>query len=296
MPDISLTFGSDSKATVSTTGAALLELTIGSKNIIRPTANPIEIFAGSVLAPWQNRLAGGEWFDSSGEKKSLSINEQDLGNALHGLVFTSEFTILSQSNSRVELGTRIDPTEGYPFTVDVEIAYELDELGFSCEFSATNAGESAAPFVIGFHPYFTIGDPKGATLVLPAQSYYPQDGNKIPLTKVSVAGTNYDFRSARQLEGAELDDFFTDLEMSNGEIVSELKTADWGIELSQSKNLGHLVVYLKNNYESAGEFVTALAIEPASGPANAFNSNEDVPLIEPAGSFSGNWGVRLAAE
>jgi aldose 1-epimerase len=296
MPDISLTFGSDSKATVSTTGAALLELTIGSKNIIRRAANPIEIFAGSVLAPWQNRLAKGEWLDSGGDKRSLAINEQVLGNALHGLVFTSEFVVLEQSSNRVVLGTRIVAADGYPFNIDIEITYEINDFGFSCEFSATNAGESAAPFVIGFHPYFTIGDPKGATLVLPAQSYYPQDGNKIPVTKVSVAGTNYDFRSARQLEGVELDDYFTDLEISNGEIVSCLKTADWTIELSQSENLGHLVVYLKDNYESAGKFVTAIAIEPASGPANALNSHEDVTLIEPAGSFRGHWGVRLAAK
>ena len=296
MPGISLVFGADSKAIVSTTGAALLELSIDSKRLITQTTDPIEIFAGSVLAPWQNRLAKGEWFDSAGEQRSLVINEQALGNALHGLVFSSEFAVLEQSSNRVQLGKRIVATAGYPFTVDIEISYEINDLGLSCEFSATNASESTAPFVIGFHPYFTIGNPEGATLKIPAQSYYPQDANKIPLAKESVGGTNFDFRSARKLAGVTLDDYFTDLEISNGEVVSNLKTADWSIELRQSANLRHLVVYLKDNYESEGKLVTAIAIEPASGPANALNSKEDLALIEPAGSFSGNWRVGLTAQ
>jgi aldose 1-epimerase len=111
-----------------------------------------------------------------------------------------------------------------------------------------------------------------------------------------VAGTSFDFRSARQLAGVALDYYFTDLEIVKGEVVSTLNTADWSIELSQSANLGHLVVYLKDNYESAGELVTAIAIEPASGPANALNSKEDLTLIEPGDSFRGNWSVRLAAQ
>jgi aldose 1-epimerase len=296
MPEISLVFGSDSNAVVSTTGAALIELSLESNKLITRPVDPIDIFAGSVLAPWQNRLARGEWFDGSGEKRSLAINEQGLGNALHGMVFNSEFVVLEQSGNRVLLQKRIVTTDGYPFTLDIQITYELGEFGFLCEFSATNLGESPAPFVIGFHPYFTIGDPKAATLEIPAQSYYPQDANKIPLTKASVVGTSFDFRSARQLAGVALDDYFTDLEIVKGEVVSTLNTADWSMELSQSANLAHLVVYLKDNYESAGELVTAVAIEPASGPANALNSKEDLALIEPGDSFRGNWSVRLAAQ
>jgi aldose 1-epimerase len=291
-----LSSGPGSKATVSTIGASLLELSIESKNLITRPKEPLKIFAGSVLAPWQNRLAKGQWSDSQGRIQSLPINETDRNNALHGLVFASEFTVLEQNSNRVMLRNRIVATDGYPFTVDIEVAYELNELGFSCEFSATNAGESVAPFVIGFHPYFTIGNPESATLRLPAQSYYQQDANKIPLTRDSVAGTNFDFRFERELAGLALDDYFTDLETVNGEVVSTLKTADWSLELSQSASLGHLVVYLTENYKSVGEQVTAIAIEPASGPANALSSKEDLALIEPADSLRGNWSVRLTAQ
>lgn len=296
MPEISLVFDSDSKAIISTTGASVLELSIKSKKLITRTADPTKIFAGAVLAPWQNRLANGEYFDSNGNLKVVPINEQDFGNALHGLVFTTEFDVLKQTDNKVVLGTTIAATDGYSHNIELEVTYQISDAGFLCEFIATNNSESVAPFVIGFHPYFTIGDPIKSTLGLPAESYYPQDKNKVPLARASVAGTSFDFRKERTLEGAILDDYFTDLQIVNGEIVSCLNTCEWSLELSQSTNLRHLVVFLKENYESDGELVAAIAIEPASGPANAFNSKEDLVLIEPADSFRGNWSVRLTAQ
>lgn len=296
MPDIPLVFGSDSKAVISTTGASLLELSLTSKNLITRTPDPIKIFSGAVLAPWQNRLAKGEYFDGHGNLKVVPITEQAFGNALHGLVLTAEFDVVEQTDNKVVLGTNIAATDGYPHNLELEVTYQLADGGFFCEFKVTNNSEAVAPFVIGFHPYFTIGDTKNSTLVLPAESYYPQDKNKIPLTKSSVAGTSFDFTTERTLEGVALDDYFTDLKVANSEIVSRLRTAEWTLELSQSTNLRHLVVYLKENYDSEGKQVAAIAIEPASGPANAFNSKEDLALIDAGASFSGNWSVRLAAQ
>jgi aldose 1-epimerase len=296
MPDISLAFGSGSTATISSVGAALLELSIESKKLITRPTDPLKIFAGSVLAPWQNRLAKGQWVDPQGQAQSLPINEPNLNNALHGMVYATEFSVREQTGSKVTLGTLLDSPDGYPYSMDIEITYELDELGLTCSFSVTNKSESAAPFVIGFHPYFTIGDPTTAKLLFPAQSYYTQDGNKIPVSKTSVAGTSFDFRSARSLADAKLDDYFTDLITTEGEAVYRLETSDWAIELHQSATLSHLVVYLAHEYDAEGGQVSALALEPASAPANALNSKEDLHYIEPGATFTGNWSVRLAAE
>lgn len=296
MSNLSLQLGSGSKAIISKTGASLLELSIDSKKLTRHADDPISIFAGSVLAPWQNRLAKGEYLDQNRILRTLPINEQKYSNALHGMVLTSEFDVLVHTDSQIVLRTGVSATSGYPHNLELTITYKLTDRDFSCGFTATNNSESVAPFVIGFHPYFNIGEPKDVTLTLPAQSYYPQDDNKIPTAKASVTGTKFDFRTGKTLEGVILDDYFTDLQIANGEIVSRLNTADWSLELSQSTNLRHLVVYLKDNYESEGRLFNAIAIEPASGPADAFNSKEDLALIEPGASFSGNWSVRLAAQ
>ena len=296
MPEVSLEFGPGSKAVISTSGAALLELSIDSKQLITKAAYPLKVFAGSVLAPWQNRLAKGEWVDDSGNLHKLPINEPDRNNAHHGLVFDSEFSIQHRSNNSVVLETNFASPNGYPFNLSIRVSYLLDGNGLSCEFNAANGGDKAAPFVIGFHPYFTIGNPERAKLTLPAQSFYTQNENKVPIEKQNVAGSGYDFRVGKHLTGVRLDDTFTDFGFVNGEAVSVLETEDWKIELSQSENLGYIVVYLTDSYESEVGNVSAIALEPASGPPNAFNSKDGLVVIEPASTFSGSWSVRLAAQ
>jgi aldose 1-epimerase len=296
MPEIFLEFGFRSKAVISTTGAALWELSIDSKQLITKSADPLKVFAGSVLAPWQNRLAAGEWVDDFGQLHKLPINEPDRNNSHHGLVFDSEFSIQHQSKNSVVLETTLASPSGYPYNLSIRVSYLLNDSGLSCEFSAVNDGDKAAPFVIGFHPYFTIGNPERAKLNLSARSFYTQNENKVPIEKQNVAGTGYDFRAGTTLGGVILDDTFTDLEFVNGEAVSILQTPDWKMELSQSANLGYIVVYLTDSYESEMGFVSAVALEPSSGPPNAFNSKDGLVAIEPASSFSGFWSVRLAAE
>jgi aldose 1-epimerase len=296
MPEISLEFGIGSKAVVSTTGAALLELSIDSKHLITKAVDPLKVFAGSVLAPWQNRLAMGEWVDDFGQLHKLPINEPDLNNAHHGLVFDSEFSIQHQSKNSVVLETNLASPIGYPFNLSIRISYHLDGSVLTCEFAATNDGDKVAPFVIGFHPYFSIGKAKDAKLTLPAQSFYTQNKNKIPIERQNVSETGYDFRAGKTLDGVILDDTFTDFEFVSEEAVSVLETSDWKIELSQSANLGYAVVYLTDSYESEVGIVSALALEPASGPPNAFNSKDGLVVIEPASTFSGAWSVRLAAQ
>lgn len=296
MPDIVLTNGAGDTATLSTTGASILELSLDSKKLIRRAKNATEVFSGAVLAPWQNRLANGEWVDPSGRTLRNPKNEIGLGNAHHGLVFDAQFSVKEQKTNSITFEHLIDESAGYPFKVNLEISYELTELELVCRFTATNMGTEVAPFVIGFHPYFAIGDSSQALLTLPAQSYYTQTKSKIPDVKVTTRGSDFDFSNSKVLAGLELDDFFTDLVSKSGEIVSELVTSEWSVELYQSDTLKHLVIYLTEQFDSEIGALSALAIEPASGAANAFNNQEDLVLINPGEKFNGHWGVRLATK
>ena len=296
MPDIVLANGAGDTATLSTTGASILELSLDSKKLIRRAKNATKVFSGAVLAPWQNRLANGEWVDPSGRTLRNPINEIGLGNAHHGLVFDAQFSVKEQKTNSITFEHLIDESAGYPFKVNLEISYELSELELVCRFTATNVGAEAAPFVIGFHPYFAIGDSSQALLTLPAQSYYTQTKSKLPDVKVTTLGSDFDFSNSKVLAGVELDDFFTDLVAKSGEIVSKLVTAEWSADLHQSDNLKHLVVYLTDQFDSDSGLISALALEPASGAANAFNNQEDLVLINPGEKFSGHWGVRLATK
>jgi galactose mutarotase-like enzyme len=101
MPDIVLTNGVGASATLSTTGASILELSLDSKKLIHRAKDATKVFAGAVLAPWQNRLAKGEWVDPTGRTLRNPINEIGLGNAHHGLVFESEFSVKKQNNNAI---------------------------------------------------------------------------------------------------------------------------------------------------------------------------------------------------
>jgi aldose 1-epimerase len=296
MPDIVLTNGAGASATLSTTGASILELSLDSKKLIHKAKDATKVFAGAVLAPWQNRLAKGEWVDSSGRTLRNPINEIGLGNAHHGLVFDADFSVKEQNGNLIAFQRLISESVGYPFKVNLEISYELTEFELVCRFTATNVGAEVAPFVIGFHPYFAIGDSSKALLTLPARSYYTQTKSKIPEVKVPTQGSAFDFSNGKVLAGLEIDDFFTDLSVNSGEIVSKLVTSEWSAELHQSENLRHLVVYLTDHFDSESGVISALALEPASGAANAFNNQQDLVLMKPGENFSGYWGVRLATK
>lgn len=296
MSEIVLEFDSNSKALISTTGASVLELSLESKNIIKKPKYAQSIFAGAILAPWQNRIAHGLWVDDSGNSFELPINEAELGNAHHGLVFDYDFEIVKQAQASVVLAARIPFVAGYPFNVELEINYELTGEGFYCGFRVDNAGHETAPFVIGFHPYFALGDPESAILTMPAASFYTQNANKIPVAKVPTVGTEFDFSKGRALGNLGIDDFFTDLRVVDSEIITRLKTPSWCIQLRQSENLKHTVIYRTDNYETEQGVISALAVEPASASADAFNSKEDLVFLRPKESFAGSWSVVLAAE
>ena len=135
MPDFFLTTGVGASATLSTTGASILELSLDSKKLIHRAKDATKVFAGAVLAPWQNRLNNGEWVDPSGKTLRNPINEIGLGNALHGLVFDAELSVKEQETNSIIFEHLIGESAGYPFKVNLEIAYELTEFEFTCRFT-----------------------------------------------------------------------------------------------------------------------------------------------------------------
>jgi aldose 1-epimerase len=124
--------------------------------------------------------------------------------------------------------------------------------------------------------------------------HYTQDEQKIPKIKKPVLETTFDFSNGKSLLGLKVDDYFTDLEVTDGEILSKLETPNWTIEIIQSSNLKHLVIYFMEKYEIESGVISAVALEPASAPGNAFNTKQDLVLLEPRDTFTGNWKVRLA--
>jgi len=145
--------GAGYRAAVTEVGAHLRELSWQGRPLIRGFAADRlpPMYSGAVLAPWPNRLGGGH-YTFQGQQLQLPINEVDRGNALHGMVFDRPWTIADIAADSVILRCRVWPTEGYPFQLDLELRYQLDERGLSIDLTAVNGGSGDAPYGCSFHP------------------------------------------------------------------------------------------------------------------------------------------------
>src|SRR5438552_1653900 len=85
---------------------------------------------GLPLLPWPNRLADGS-YEFDGEQMQLPIDEIARRNAIHGLTRYVNWTLTDRADDRVRVAYRLYPRHGYPFTLDLQIDYALDDSGLT---------------------------------------------------------------------------------------------------------------------------------------------------------------------
>ena len=107
----------------------------------------------------------------------------------------------------------LHPQPGYPFTLELEVAYRLTADGLEVTLQATNRGDTPAPFGAGFHPYLArgLGSTRGSSCPR-ARACRWTSGCCRRAPAVPVEGTEYDFRRLRPLGELALDTCFGDLE------------------------------------------------------------------------------------
>ncbi len=202
------------RAVVVEVGGGLRELTVGGAQVLDgyPETEMCSDARGLPLVPWPNRLADGRWrFDGlSGE---LPEDEPAHGCALHGLARHLSWTASERTAARVVMSVVIWPRRQWPFTLAVSVEYALTDDGIAVTTRVRNEGAQPAPWACGQHPYLTVGTElvDDAELLLPAQTRLPTDSRQLPTGREPVAGTAYDFRSARRIGDLHLDYAFTDL-------------------------------------------------------------------------------------
>ncbi|WP_223691639.1 aldose 1-epimerase family protein [Leifsonia poae] len=290
-----LTFGTLS-ATVTQVGAGLRRLRLGDVDLTEPfpeSATPPS-GCGIVLAPWPNRVKDGAW-THDGVLRQLALTEPAKGNAIHGLLRYRPYELVERTASSVTQAAVIVPEPGYPFLLDTTVRHELEANGLAVTHTVTNAGEAPAPVALGAHPYPKIGDvPTGElTVTVAAATHFEVDERLNVVGESAVDGTEFDLRSGRAVGGLRLDDGFADVAVTAGRASHILAAPDgrrvvvWGDEAFR-----YVQVYTSRTFATDTASDVAIAIEPMTAPANAFNTGRGVRWLAPGETWTVSWGIR----
>jgi len=207
---------------------------------------------GQVLAPWPNRLSGGE-YDFDGEHHQLALSEPKSSSAIHGLVRWASWYAIERDEARVVMEHVLHPQPGYPFTLRLRVEYRLGGDGLSVRTTAENIGARACPFGAGHHPY--IAAPSGSV-------------DDLLLQGTPIGARRYDDTLA--LEGP-----------------WRLEVGD--VTVWADEHWRYVQLFTGDDKPDVAR--RALAVEPMTCPPNAFRNGEDVLRLEPGERFDGRWGI-----
>ncbi|TFC81859.1 aldose epimerase [Cryobacterium sp. TMS1-20-1] len=252
--------------------------------------------AGIVLVPWPNRIRDGQW-TQNGIKRQLALTEPTRQNAIHGLLRFAAYCELSRQSDSVTLGATVFPQSGYPFHLETEVTYALTADGLNVTHRVTNVGAEAAPVAVGAHPYLKIGDvPTGDLVVrVDAATHLDVDDRLNPTGETPVDDTRFDLRAGIAVGDLDLDDGFGGV----GSAGEHTLTAADGrrVTLWGDENMRYVQVFTPRIFpvSTAGAEPIrgqAIAIEPMTAPADAFNSGAGLHWLEPGEQWVVRWGIR----
>lgn len=287
----------DVTATVAELAASLRRVRVGSTEIVQdygPDALPSGA-SGIVLVPWPNRVRDGRW-TLDGKVQQLDVSEPSKGNASHGLLRNTGYRVADRSESTVTLAATVFPQHGYPFHLDTSVRYGLTPSGIAVTHRIANVGSGRAPVGVGCHPYLRVGDTPMRDLVVTVSGtrMLETDDRSLPVAEAPVAGTPKDLRGGVALRDLDLDTAYTGLASVDGRVRHRLTAPDGrAVELAADPVFRWTQVFTTQVYDTDAGRIDAVAIEPMTCPADAFNSGTDLTWLEPGESWTAGWSLSL---
>ena len=290
----------DYHATIASVGATLRTLEYRGRPLVVPfDADEVRpAYRGATLAPWPNRVVDGR-YTFEGTEQQLPLTEPSRGHALHGLAAWLDFAAVDRSGSSVTFAATIEAQAGYPHRVEVVVEFILDEEGLHTAVTGTNTGPGRAPWGTGPHPYLVAGDGRvdDWTLTLPAATVLTVTEDRlIPSGTADVAsesGGVFDFRTPRVIGDTFIDHAFTDVDRdASGTATVEVRAADGtGVELLWDAACPWVQVHTADTNVPETNRI-GLAVEPMTCPPDAYNSGDDLIVLEPGASATARWSIR----
>lgn len=279
-------------AEIAQVGASLRALAVGGVDLVPRYADdlPTPTASGIVLVPWPNRVRDGRW-TQRGVTRQLAISEPALGNASHGLLRFAPYRLEEQTPEAVALGADIFPQTGYPFALQTRVTYSLTDDGITVRHDVRNVGGDDAPVAVGAHPFVYLGTVDTAELVLRSSGATRVliDERKLPIGEGPVDAAT-DLRTGRRVGELDLDTAYRGLHRDPDGRARTTLTAPDGTSLTlwQGEGMEWTQVFTTDRFP---QHPLALAIEPMTAPADAFNSGTGLRWLAPEESWSVEWGI-----
>lgn len=269
-------------ATLTRKGAALVSLKFEDLDLVVPQSDAVmpRGYHGQVMVPWPGRLADAT-YSFEGETYGLEVSEPATGSALHGLGAHRLWQLRDQTDSDATYSLRLGGDEGYPFPLQITAAYSLDaQEGLRLSIEAVNTGERDAPYAVAAHPYIScnLAPIEDCELTVPAAQAVAFDDRKLPVGLVEIGGTDLDFTAPRLVKDQQVDHAFL-AEMEGGAWTATLSHRGTGLSVDVTSDEKWIQVFTADGLGRNG-----VAIEPMSAPGNAFNTGQDLTVLEPGQS------------
>ncbi len=297
------------RAHVVEVGGGLRSLTVDGTDVVAgyPESAMAPSGRGQLLVPWPNRVRDGR-YAFAGREHELPITERATGNASHGLVRWAPFRPTERDDDRVVLVHTLHPQPGYPWALEVRVAWQVDERGLTCTTRLTNVGDATAPVGYGAHPYLALGStpaaearltvPGDRVVLVDEERLLPtgtHDVGEVPLSGSASPG-GFDLRGGEPLGERAIDNAYTGLTRGpDGCWTVTLEADGRTVDLWGGPGLDWVQVFTGRSDPAAlppGQ-PAGIAVEPLSCPPDAFGSGEGLVSLEPGAAWSAQWGIEV---
>ncbi len=137
-------------------GGSLTALRFAGREILRSapvgSSDPLQM-ASFPLVPYANRIAHGR-FHFAGRGIRLPLNFGDHPHSIHGLGWTTPWTVEAATRDGARLVQRHDGGEGWPWAYEAEQRFAVTNNAIEMRLTLRNISAEAMPAGLGFHPYF----------------------------------------------------------------------------------------------------------------------------------------------
>ena len=222
------------------------------RSVEPPSLQRARLGGSFALVPYSNHIADGR-FTWQGRSHQLALDPDDGPHALHGVGQLARWQVepptLPGAPAEVALTLAHAADDRWPFDFAARQLLQLTPTGLRAELAVSNTGTQAAPFGLGWHPYF----PKRARsrLHVDCSGRWELDARKLPTQLVPQAGIDGD------VARLDFDNVFEG-------VSGAARIRDERFSLVLCSSLPRLVVYTPQDRDY-------FAVEPVSHVSNAIN-------------------------